>query len=501
MTEDLRAGASLTSLVRELSRFGARVVGGDSQIRVTDVRQDSRKIRPGDLFVARPGTNTSGVEFVRDAVSHGAVAVLAERDQIRSTTVPVLEVDDVRGALAVAAEAVHGFPSRSVEVIGITGTNGKTTVAWLIENALRSIGVKVARLGTLGFSFGAESDDSSLTTPEADAVSRHVAHVRDRGGSHFVMEVSSHALAQSRVEGLRFAAAAFTNLSQDHLDYHETMQAYADAKARLFVELAPRIAVLNVDDELGRSLVPRVSGRALSVSRRGDADVRVEEATLDVRGIRARVAAPSATVPLSSPLVGEHNLENLLLALGVVEGLGFDLPKVTKALASVPPVPGRLERCDVPIDDVVVLVDYAHTPDALARTLAACRRLGQGRVICVFGCGGDRDADKRLKMGEAVGERADRVYLSNDNPRSEDPEQIARAVEPGLRSRGVDYEICLDRAEAIERAVLGADPGDLVLVAGKGHEPYQIVGTRVLDFDDRRQARRALALRRARLGH
>jgi len=312
------------------------------------------------------------------------------------------------------------------------------------------------------------------------------------------MEVSSHALAQARVDALTFAVAAFTNFTQDHLDYHRSMDAYAEAKARLFSDLRPRASVIHVDDAFGTKLVARSQGAVLTVGKGAACDVRAESVQLDARGIRATIHLPSGSLPLESRLVGAHNLDNLLVTLGIVEALGMDARRAAEGLSSVPPVPGRLERCDSPADDVTVLVDYAHTPDALTRVLAAVRGLGrgEGKIHCVFGCGGDRDPGKRAKMGAAVGAGADRATITNDNPRSEDPRLIADAIESGLRLSGIDYDVELDRAVAIEKAVLAAAAGDVILLAGKGHEPYQIIGSTKRAFDDRDEARRALEKRR-----
>jgi UDP-N-acetylmuramoyl-L-alanyl-D-glutamate--2,6-diaminopimelate ligase len=498
MTLPPTPGVSLAELLLELAPFGASVHGGDFA-RITGVTQDSRRVMPGDLFVARGGTRVSGADFAVDAVARGASAVLAEPGTLPSSLgVPLVEVGDARRALGKAAELVYGHPSRKLAVVGITGTNGKTTTSLLVEHALRVLGGRPARLGTLGFSFDGREEEGTLTTPEADEVSRHLADVAQRGATHFVMEVSSHALSLARVDALHFQVAAFTNLSQDHLDFYPSMAAYGAAKERLFSELAPEVSVIAVDGDFGRELASRTRGRVLTTGRSAMAALRPVSFTLDGRGVRAEVVTPGGSVSLESRLIGEHNLENLLLALGVLFALGFDIAKAARALASAPAVPGRLERCDEDTDDIRVLVDYAHTPDALVRVLAAVERITPGEVTCVFGCGGDRDPDKRPKMGAAVGRAAARAILTSDNPRSEDPAAIARAVEVGLQSGTAHYEVELDRAVAIERAVLEARPGDSVLLAGKGHEPYQIIGSERRPFDDRVEARRALAERRAR---
>ncbi len=498
MTSRIPADApSLNELAVALAELSPRLVG-DGAVRLMGVRQDSRQVRPGELFVARKGGKTSGVVHAQGAAAAGAVALLVERGEpLPALRLPILEVTDVKRALALAAEAVYGAPSQAIDVIGVTGTNGKTTTTFLIEQGLSAAGAKPARLGTLGFEMGGQSFGDTLTTPEADDIARCLVEVRQRGGSHLVMEVSSIAVVQQRVAGLRFRAAAFTNLTQDHLDFHGTLEAYGEAKAQLFTQLSPENSVIHVGDAFGRQLATRVRAGLLTVGRTS-ADVSVAEATLSARGIQARVFTPKGDSELHSPLVGEHNLENLLVALGVLVGLGMAPPDAGRALSSAPQVPGRLERCDGPEDDVLVVVDYAHTPDALTRVLAAVRALGEGRVLCVFGCGGDRDPLKRAPMGEAVGRGADYAYVTSDNPRTESPSAIVDAILPGFSAASAAYEVELDRAVAIEKAILAARAGDVVLVAGKGHEDYQIVGADKRHFDDREQARRALTLRRAR---
>jgi UDP-N-acetylmuramoyl-L-alanyl-D-glutamate--2,6-diaminopimelate ligase len=497
LSETPEQGLSLNELSAVLAELEPRVVG-DGQARVRGVRQDSRKVEPGELFVARRGGQASGADYALSAAARGASALMLERGEPQpATRLPVLELTNVKRGLALAAEAIYGFPSRSIDVLGVTGTNGKTTTTFLIEQGLSAAGSTPARLGTLGFEMGGQSFGDTLTTPEADDIARCLVEVQRRGGSHLVMEVSSIALVQERVSGLRFKSAAFTNLTQDHLDFHGTLEAYAEAKAELFTRLSPETSVLHIGDAFGRQLAARVRSGLLTVARR-DADVWVAASQLSAQGIVATVVTPKGDCRLKSPLVGEHNLENLLVALGVLVGLGMAPPDAGRALSVAPQVPGRLERCDGADDDVLVVVDYAHTPDALSRVLSAVRALTQGRVSCVFGCGGDRDPKKRAPMGAAVGRGADHAYVTSDNPRSEQPQAIVDAILPGLSLVSASFEVELDRAHAIERAILAAEPGDVVLVAGKGHEDYQIIGAEKRHFDDREQARRALALRRAR---
>ena len=466
-------------------------------VRVTGVTQDSRRVEPGDIFCIRSGSHANAFDFALDAVRKGAVAVMFESAvEWGSFGVPFMVVKDIRHSIAAAAEFVYGQPSKALALVGITGTNGKTTTAILVEHALATLGRKPARLGTLGFSFGNHSEPGSLTTPEADAISRMLAKVAAGGGTHFVMEASSHALAQARVDALTFDVAAFTNLSQDHLDFHSSMEAYGASKVRLFTELRPRVSVINVDDDFGKTLAKRAHGDVITTGRAPAARVHPIAVTVDDRGIRGSIATTRGTGIVDSRLIGEHNLENLLVALGILVGLGFDAEPACAALGSAPQVPGRLERCDDDRDDIRVLVDYAHTPDALERVLTAVRSVTQGELVCVFGCGGDRDPDKRPKMGAAVAGGASRAIVTSDNPRSEDPQAIVRAIEPGFVGSKTPYKVELDRERAIEMAVLGARAGDAVVIAGKGHETEQIIGSERRPFDDRVEARRALERRR-----
>jgi len=478
-------------------------VWGDPSVTVRGVRHDSREVEPGDLFVAVPGQRTDGARFARDAVARGAAAVAtAERLDLEA---PQLRVDDARRRLGELAMAVYGDPTAQLEVIGLTGTNGKTTVTWLIDEALRHLGQRPALLGTIESRGPGVREAAPYTTPEGDAIARFARAVVDAGATHLVMEVSSHALAQHRADSVRFAVAGFTNLTQDHLDFHQTMDAYWAAKARLFFELAPRAAVINVDDPNGRRMadeapVPLV----LRVSRVGlDAEIRVLDHEMTRAGVEARVDVLGHEVALTSPMIGKHNLDNLVLALGCLVALGIEAADAARALSQTAGAPGRLERVEG-LEDVAILVDYAHTPDALARVLDALAPITPGRRIVVFGCGGDRDADKRPLMGDAAASRADLVLVTSDNPRTEDPHAILAAIEPAVAAHHakVDastaergYDVIEDRRAAIRRAIAAARPGDTVLIAGKGHEDYQLRGSETLHFDDREEARAAIAAR------
>ena len=510
-------GMTLAEIAREIP--GTAVVQGEAQARVFGVQHDSRRILPGDLFVVRKGDKHDARAFVPQAVAQGAVAILAAHDlELAPPSVPVLRVPDVAEGLAYAAAAVYGHPTFSLDVVGVTGTNGKTTTTHLVRAAIDgAFGMPLTGIvGTIGHTYAGRTIEASHTTPEADELARVLAVMKKRGATHVAMEVSSIALVLRRVAAVRFRVAAFTNLTLDHLDFHGSMDAYAAAKLELFTKMGPGLAVVNVDDPFGPTIAAAARCNVLRVRTRpgaSDADVHPESVTTGASGMRivARVpGAPSGRVEITTRLVGAHNVENLLVAMGIVASLELDVERAAAALATESGAPGRLERCDGPDDDVVVLVDYAHTPDALGRALDAVRGASEGkRVLCVFGCGGDRDPSKRRPMGEAVGARADVALVTSDNPRTEDPAAIARPVEEGVAlglghvsledvsagARG--YVVELDRRVAIAAAIAAARPGDVVLVAGKGHEDYQIIGTEKRPFDDRVEARRALERRRA----
>ena len=500
MMRSQRTGrTTLAELARALS---AVQLVGDGTTLVSGVRQDSRRVEAGDLFAVRGGERTHGLHHVKDALSRGAVALLVEGELAQvPTSVPVIVVPDVRVAIARAAAAVYGDPMSSLEVVGITGTNGKTTTSYLAMQALQANSLRVGVMGTVGYRFEDQLIDAPHTTPEADEVMRVASWMKQRGASHLVMEVSSHALAQERVYGVPFRVAAFTNLTQDHLDFHGDMQAYGAAKAKLFFEFAPRDAVINVDDPFGDDLAARLDRSPVRVSRlTGTAvDIAPTRVELGPRRTKATLSTPTGLIELDSNLIGGHNLSNMVVALGIAHALGLDLARAADSLSNAA-VPGRFERCDGAADDIVVVVDYAHTPDALDRVLSALTLLRQGsnalgRLICVFGCGGDRDPKKRAPMGEAVAKWADVAVVTSDNPRSEDPRAIVDAILPGLRdARAVVVE--LDRRRAIDDAIQGARPGDVVLIAGKGHESYQVALGQSSHFDDREEAKSALLRRR-----
>jgi UDP-N-acetylmuramoyl-L-alanyl-D-glutamate--2,6-diaminopimelate ligase len=490
-----------------------RAIHGDASVVVRGVRHDSRHIEPGELFVALRGETSDGARFVDAAIARGAAAVVSDREL--ASPVPLVLVENARRALGPIAELVYGRPTHAIPVVGITGTNGKTTTSWITDEALTAVGLRPALMGTVELRGpGGHREPAAFTTPEADAISRFARAMVDRGASHLVMEVSSHALALHRADALRFDVAVFTNLTQDHLDFHGTMDAYFAAKARLFLDLAPRVSVVRVDDAWGARLASEVAGRLASEPARSllrvsrdpasDADLRPARWETDRRGLRGSIVTPWGTLALESALLGAHNLDNLLFATATLGALGIPLDAIAAALRVVRGAPGRLERVPDP-RDVAVLVDYAHTPDALEAALLAMRPLTPGRLFVVFGCGGDRDRGKRSVMGRIAGERADAVVITSDNPRTEVPAAILDEIEPGTAAvmtritaealarapRG--YVVEVDRRAAIRLAVASARPGDTVLIAGKGHENYQIVGTEKIHFDDREEAAAAIA--------
>ena len=501
-----RLGATLGQLVD--AGVGAAVVG-DRSTHVSGVQHDSRNVVTGDLFAAIAGLEHDGASFAPDAVARGASAILCEREL--SHRVPQLICSNVRATLGRVSEIVYGAPTSKLSVTGVTGTNGKTTVVHLLGQILGRAGRSVASMGTITNAIGARRQHASHTTAEADDLSRFAAQAVDAGAEDLLIEVSSHGLALARVDGVRFAVAAFTNLTQDHLDFHKTMAAYGEAKARLFLDLDPGVCVINVDDRFGADLADRVAGATLRCSTRGaDADLCATDAEVTRDGLRATLRYQGDVASLRSPVVGIHNLDNLVTAIGCALALGHPFAEVVRWAGDATGAPGRLQSVKG-LQGVASFVDYAHTTDALARVCSALAPLTRGRLIVVFGAGGDRDKTKRAPMGRAVGEGAEIAIVTSDNPRTENPEAIMSSVIEGLVSVGVPavdepsltdapkgYVGLRDRADAIALAVDAAKPGDTILVAGKGHETEQIIGTERLPFDDRVVLAQAIARRQER---
>jgi len=457
---------------------------------VSGVAYRSDRVTAGDAFFCIPGFAHDGHDFAADAVSRGAAAVVAERP-LDGVTVPVIVVDNTRAALALAAARWHGHPSHDLQVVGITGTNGKTTTTYLVDAILRAHGHMTGVIGTVETRIGSERVAASRTTPESADLHELLARMRDAGVGGVSMEVSSHAIDLHRVDSVRFSAIAFTNLTQDHLDYHHTIEEYASVKRRLFTEFESGARVVNVDDAIGAAMAAEL-GVEWTVGRALDARVRADDVALDARGSTFTLLTPAGDAVVRLPLAGAYNIENALVAAGCGLALGIPLETVVGGLENAPQVPGRMERVECG-QTFSVIVDYAHTPDSLEKAIRAISGVTTGKVIAVFGCGGDRDPDKRPVMGEAAGRAADISIITSDNPRSEDPVGIILQIEDGIRPTGGTYEVEVDRRRAIARAIQLAAPGDAVLIAGKGHEDYQIFPDRTIHFDDREVAREVLA--------
>lgn len=464
---------------------------------VTDVTHDSRRAGRGALFVAITGLHHDGNTFVDAAMETGAAGVISEQPRPEGFAGAWLRVDDARRALPRAAAIVFGRPSEWLRLVGITGTNGKTTTAFLIDRIVREAEDVSALLSTVTYSVGRRRIKADRTTPEAADVQRLLREAVNEGCSTAVMEASSHAIDLGRVDGLRFEVAVFTNLTQDHLDYHGTMDEYFAVKRRLFegsLGSMPRWAIINADDEYGRRLAAEHDGPMLRFGFDRSADIRAERFDLSLDGLRLELATPLGPMKLESPLIGRPYVYNLMTAASAALALGYSLETISRALANCTGAPGRFETI-ANTGGFAVAVDYAHSPDAVLKVLETARELSKGRVICVFGCGGDRDRTKRAPMGEAAGAGSDFVIVTSDNPRSEDPQQIIADAEVGLRAAGRQYLAIADRRDAIFRAIDEAAPGDIVVIAGKGHEDYQIFADRTIHFDDREVAREALEAR------
>lgn len=459
---------------------------------VSGVAYRSDRVRPGDAFFCVPGFAFDGHDFAEDAVARGASAVVVERPVDRLGA-PQVVVEDARRALAMASARFFRLPTERLDVVGVTGTNGKTTTCYLIDAIARAAGRTTGLVGTVETRVGDRCEAAGRTTPESRDLQELFARMAAEGISTVAMEVSSHAIDLHRVDGVRFAVAAFTNLSQDHLDYHRTMDEYFAVKSRLFTDLAVGRRVVCVDDEAGMRLAER-AGAELTVGRAVAADVRATDVRLRTDGSSFTLVTPAGSAAVELPLAGDFNVANAVVAAGCGLALGIGLGDIVEGLGSAPQVPGRLERVDEG-QGFTVLVDYAHTPDALAKAIAAARGVTPGRVITVFGCGGDRDPEKRPLMGEAAGALSDVVVVTSDNPRSEDPVSIILQIQDGLGCAKAEVHVEVDRRRAIALAVALACEGDTVLIAGKGHEDYQIFAERTIHFDDREIAREELRAR------
>ncbi|MFB9325426.1 UDP-N-acetylmuramoyl-L-alanyl-D-glutamate--2,6-diaminopimelate ligase [Paenibacillus aurantiacus] len=485
----------LASLLRT-----ARLTGG-ADTEITDMQTDSRAVKIGDLFICLPGHTQDGHLYAPQAVERGAAALVVERKL--DLPVPQLIVKSARLAMAVLADAFFARPSQSVKLIGITGTNGKTTTTYLIERILQDAGHAPGVIGTVERRFAGQSHPMARTTPEALELQRYLAQMRDAGTDYCAMEVSSHALEQGRVKGCRFRTAVFTNLTQDHLDYHGSMERYAQAKGLLFSRLGNEYgteesdrayAVLNADDAASETFAKMTAAEVITYGVDSPADVRATDIRITAHGTSFRVETFQGSSDITLQMAGKFNVYNALAAIAAALLENVALPQIKASLESLPGVPGRVEAVQAG-QPFAVIVDYAHTPDGLENVLKAVKEFAAGKVICVFGCGGDRDRTKRPIMGQISARYADYSFVTSDNPRTEEPLQILADIEAGLHADSVSterYELIEDRREAIQKAVEMASPDDVVLIAGKGHETYQTIGTVNYDFDDREVAKEAI---------
>lgn len=471
---------------------------------VLGLSANSHTCKPGDLFMGMPGTRVDGGDFWQSAIASGACAALVSPEAAKRSgnekakDACIIPVTDMREACAKVAAAFYKYPASQLQLVGVTGTNGKTTTTHLIEFLLAQAQKQPALFGTLYARWAGFQQTAVHTTPFALELQQQLAQAVAAGCKQGIMEVSSHALSQGRVLGCGFEVAVFTNLTQDHLDFHKDMEDYFAAKALLFSPsyLQGR-AIINVDDEYGRRLCDRLPPARVWRYSTHDASANLwtSDLTYEPSGVKGILHTPDGVVPFRSPLVGQFNVGNLLGAVGAALHLGIDLNSIVEKLPQFPGVPGRMERVQItPDPDITVIVDYAHTPDSLENLLRASRPFIPGKMICVFGCGGDRDRTKRPIMGKIAASLSDLPVVTSDNPRTEDPEKILLDILAGI-PEGIEPVVNCDRGTAIRNAILEAQPGDGVLIAGKGHEDYQILGTEKIHFDDREQAREALQMR------
>lgn len=473
---------------------------GDLGVSISAITDDSRAVSAGSLFVAVKGERVDGHHFI-PAAMRGGMAALVTQQPTCEVSVPFVQVEDSRKALGLLGSRFYGEPSSQIRMIGVTGTNGKTTTTYVCKALLEALGRQVGLIGTVAYQIGGNTIPAAHTTPGALELQQLLDKMVAAGCATAVMEVSSHALAQDRTSGCEYDVAVFSNLTQDHLDFHKTMEEYFQAKLRLFTGLtgghkANKRAIVNADDSYGNRIAEQCPAPVWTYALKNKADLRAEAVRLSLQGTSFTAATPVGNFPVESHLVGEHNVYNLLAAIGVALHEGATPDQIRQAVDRVINVPGRFERV-MAGQPFTVVVDYAHTEDALVRLLTAAQVLKTGRIITVFGCGGDRDRGKRPKMGAAAVGYSDVVILTSDNPRTEDPHAILEQVEVGvidaLRQRShVQYRKVADRREAIKEAVREARAGDMVLIAGKGHEDYQIIGTQKFHFDDREVARDAI---------
>ena len=466
---------------------------GNFEIEITDIAYDSREVKPKNLFVAISGFKADGHDFIDEAIENGAGAVLVE-EQVDIKEVPVIEVNDTRKALAQVSARFYNYPAQNLTMVGVTGTNGKTTTTYLIETILAKLGLETGLIGTIKNKIGAEESEASRTTPESLDLQRYLAQMRDKGITHVVMEVSSHALELDRVLEIDFDRKVFTNLSRDHIDFHGSWDDYFAAKLKLF-QANDNPAIINLDDKRGQAIAKKNKGEAITYGLEKGADFRAEDIEIDLKGVNYKLRTRGDSLDISLNLTGRFNVYNSLAAIAAVASMGYSLLDIKKSLKEASRVPGRFQSVEAG-QDFGVIVDYAHTPDGMENVLQTAQDLACGRVIVVFGCGGDRDRDKRPMMGKLGIKLAELAVITSDNPRSEKPAAIIEEILAGVReleaSKGEDYLVVENRREAIKKAISLANKEDIVLIIGKGHETYQDFGDRVIDFDDKKVAKEIL---------
>lgn len=465
-------------------------VYGETEIEILGVAVDSRKVKTGSIFIAIKGLKENGISYTEEAIAKGAVAIVSDHP----INVPVtnIVVPETRIAAAQLANAFYCRPSQELKLIGITGTNGKTTISYLAEAVLNQAGKPTGVIGTIGYRVGGKVLPAAITTPDACQLQELLRNLVNQGISTAVLEVSSHALALHRVDGCQFHTIVFTNLSRDHLDFHKTPEAYFQAKERLFKDFSAEVTIINVDDPIAGNLIKLARGELITYGIEKEADLKATDIKLRLQGTSFRMRSKRGALDINLKLIGKHNVYNALAAAGIGLTQGIDLPTIKEGLGRVPGIPGRGELIEEG-QDFTVIVDYAHTPDALEKILTSLVCLQPVRIITVFGCGGDRDRTKRPQMGEISTHLSTHTFITSDNPRSEDPLTIALDIEVGIKRAGrSNYEVVLDRREAIKKALTLARSGDLVLIAGKGHENYQIFRDQKVHFDDREVTRQLL---------
>lgn len=466
---------------------------GIPPIPIQSIECDSRRVKPGSLFVAIDGAVSDGKKYISDAIAQGAVAVVSDGPNMEAHPVPWIQIADGRAAVAQLASIFYDEPSKQMTVIGITGTNGKTTSSYLVEYFLRQLQISCGVIGTISYRYDGQEVAAVETTPGAIKIQSILADMRDRGCRYVAMEASSHALDQKRVDQIRFSTALFTNLTQDHLDYHKTFEAYFESKAKLFAGLDPQAtAVINTDDPWGQKLLTRTQAKVIGYGVGDEAQMRATHLVFTAKGSEYDLQFQGKKIHVSSPLVGLHNIYNVLGALAVVASLGLSWESAAASLGRFPGVPGRLESVDLG-QEFGVYIDFAHTPDGLRNVLSATKSSARQKLIVVFGCGGDRDRTKRPLMAKIAAEYSDNVIVTSDNPRSEDPRVITEEICVGFPSSFKNFSVVIDRRKAIRQALLSARSGDVVLLAGKGHERSQIIAGVAHPFSDREEVERVLS--------